>query len=361
LIYFLTIHALQLKFLTKKILIMAILKESWQLLTKPSSINIKEGYNNITKSVIVMEPFARGFGNTLGNALRRVLLSSINGFAVTSVKIEGVLHEYSAIEGVKEDVLDIIMNLKSLAITKNDSAHCVLKLSANKPGPVYAGVIETPAGVEIINKDLLICTLNKGAKIDLQMSVECGKGYVVAESKKSAAVGTIMVDAIFSPVKKVAYKVENARVGQITDFDKLILEIDTNGTITPQDALGVAAKILQDQLQVFINFDVSKADVVPQKEISSEPEFNKNLLKTIDELELSVRSYNCLKNENIIYVGDLVSRSEAEMLKTANFGRKSLNELKENLKDMGLGFGMKLTNWPPKNLDELLKMKNKEF
>jgi DNA-directed RNA polymerase subunit alpha len=254
------------------------------------------------------------------------------------------------------------MNLKSLAITKNDASPTVLKLSANKPGPVYAGSIETPAGVEIFNKDLLICTLNKGAKIDMQMNIECGKGYVVAETNKhDRAVGTIAVDAVFSPVKKVSYKVENARVGQITDFDKLILEIDTNGTITPQDSLGVAAKILQEQLQVFINFDVSKIDVPARKEIDIEPEFNKNLLKTIDELELSVRSYNCLKNENIIYVGDLVSRTEAEMLKTANFGRKSLNELKENLKAMGLGFGMKLTNWPPKNMDDLLKLKNKEF
>jgi DNA-directed RNA polymerase subunit alpha len=342
---------------------MAILKESWHSLIKPSSIVVKEGYDNITKSVIIMEPFARGFGNTLGNALRRVLLSSISGFAITSIKIEGVLHEYSAIEGVKEDVLDIIMNLKSLAITKDDPAPCILKLSSHKPGPVYAGSIETPAGVEIINKDLLICHLNKGAKIDMQMSVECGKGYEVAEQahKGENAVGTIMVDTMFSPVKKVSYKVENARVGQITDYDKLIIEIDTNGTISPQDALGVAAKILQEQLQVFINFDVSKIDFPVHKEVSSEPEFNKNLLKTIDELELSVRSYNCLKNENIIYVGDLVSRSEAEMLKTANFGRKSLNELKENLKAMGLNFGMKLTNWPPKNIEDLLKMKNKEF
>ncbi len=342
---------------------MTILKESWQLLTKPSSIVVKEGYDNVTKSIIILEPFERGFGDTLGNALRRVMLSSIAGFAVTSIKIEGVLHEYSAIDGVKEDVLDIIMNIKSLAITKADSAPCVLKLSTNKVGPVYAGCIETPAGVEIINKDLVVCTLNKGAKIDLQLYVECGKGYVVAESgkKNEHGIGSIALDAVFSPVSRVAYKVENARVGQITDYDKLILEIDTNGTITPQDALGVAAKILQEQLQVFINFDVSKLDTPTHKEINLEPEFNKNLLKTIDELELSVRSYNCLKNENIIYVGDLVSRSEGEMLKTANFGRKSLNELKENLKAMGLGFGMKLTNWPPKNLEELLKLKNKEF
>ena len=342
---------------------MAILKESWHTLTKPTSVILKEGYDNTTKSVIIMEPFARGYGNTLGNALRRVLLSSINGFAVTSVKIEGISHEYGAIEGVKEDVLDIIMNLKSLAIVKNDGSPFTLKLSVNKLGPVYAGAIELPAGVEIFNRDLLICTIEKGAKIDMQMHVECGKGYVVADQDKKSErpIGNIMVDAIFSPVKKVSYRVENARVGQITDYDKLIIEIDTNGTITPQDVLGVAAKILQEQLNVFVNFDVATIDAPVQRVTFDEPEFNKNLLKTIDELELSVRSYNCLKNENIIYVGDLVSRSEAEMLKTANFGRKSLNELKDNLKIMGLGFGMKLINWPPKNIDELLKLKNKEF
>ncbi len=341
---------------------MAILKESWSNLTKPTSVVLKEGYNNINKSIIVMEPFARGFGNTLGNALRRVLLSSINGFAVTSVKIEGALHEYSTISGVKEDVMDIIMNLKALAITKSDSAPCIFKLSTNKSGPVYAGSIEVPAGAEIINKDLLICTLNSGAKIDIQMTVESGSGYVPSEQiKKDNVIGNIAIDAMFSPVKKVAYKVENARVGQITDYDKLILEIDTNGAITPQDALGVASKILQDQLEVFINFDVAKYDAPVVRESSGEPEFNKNLLKTIDELELSVRSYNCLKSENIIYVGDLVCKTEAEMLKTANFGRKSLNELKDNLKNMSLSFGMKLTNWPPKNLEELLKLKNKEF
>jgi len=332
-------------------------------LTKPTSVVLKDGYDNLTRSVITMEPFARGFGNTLGNALRRVLLSSINGFAVTAVKIEGVLHEYGSIEGVKEDVLDVIMNLKSLAVSKDDPSSFVLKLSTNKVGPVYAGSIETPSGVSIANKDLLICTISKGGKIDMQIHVESGKGYVPAEQSKKSdrAVGTIVVDAVFSPVKKVSYKVENARVGQITDFDKLILEVDTNGTISPQDAVGVAAKILQEQLQVFINFDVAKVDAPAPKEVSIDQEFNKNLLKTIDELELSVRSYNCLKNENIIYVGDLVAKTESEMLKTANFGRKSLNELKDNLKAMGLNFGMKIPNWPPKNMDELLKMKNKEF
>jgi len=342
---------------------MAILKENWSTLTKPSSIEFKEGYNNLTKSVLVMEPFARGYGNTLGNAIRRVLLSSLNGFAVTSVKIEGVLHEYSVVDGVKEDVLDIIMNLKGLAINKDNPSPAVIKISSNKPGPIFAGALELPSGLEIINKDHLICTLNKGAKIDMILTVEYGRGYNDVDKTDSvnAPIGTIKINPVFSPVKKVSYKVENARVGQITDYDKLILEIDTNGTVTPREALAISSKILQDQFQSFINFDVAKADVVQEKVAEIEPEFNKNLLKTIDELELSVRSYNCLKNENIIYVGDLVSKTELEMLKTANFGRKSLNELKDNLKSMGFSFGMKLQNWPPKNMDELLKIKNKEF
>lgn len=342
---------------------MTILKESWQTLINPANIDIKEGYNNITRSIIAMEPFARGFGYTLGNALRRVLLSSLTGFAVTSVKIDGVLHEYSSISGVKEDVIDIIMNLKSLAISKDNSEPCSLKLNVDKPGPVFAGSIELPAGVEIVNKDLLICTINEKGSINMSIGIESGRGYSPAEKSKKgdSTIGLINVDAIFSPVRSVSYKVENARVGQVTDFDKLILDIETNGSISPQDAVGVAAKILQEQLQVFINFDVAKYDKPVEKVTSDEPDFNRNLLKTIDELELSVRSYNCLKNENISYVGDLVSRTEGEMLKTANFGRKSLNELKENLSSMGLSFGMKLTNWPPKNIDELLKVKNKEF
>lgn len=342
---------------------MAILKESWQLLSKPASVVVKDGFDSTKSATIIMEPFERGFGNTLGNALRRVMLSSIAGFAVTSVKIDGVLHEYGVIDGVKEDVTSILMNLKSLAINKSDSSPCTLKLSASKPGQVLAGSIEVSNGAEIINKDLVICTLNKGVKIDMQIHVESGKGYVVADQTKKAGagIGLIHLDAVFSPIKRVSYKVENARVGQITDYDKLIMEIDTNGAITPRDALGVAAKIIQDQLEVFVNFDVSALADSKKDSISVEPEFNKNLLKTIDELELSVRSYNCLKNENIVYVGDLVSKTEAEMLKTSNFGRKSLNELKENLKSMGLSFGTKLTNWPPKNIEELAKMKNKDF
>ena len=341
---------------------MAILKESWQLLSTPASIVVKDGLDPRKSATIIMEPFERGFGNTLGNSLRRVLLSSISGFAATSIKIDGVMHEYGVIDGVKEDVTSIIMNIKSLAIDKSDSSPCVLRLSSNKAGHLFAGSIEANNGVEILNKDLIICTLNKDAKIDMQISVDCGKGYVPADQSRKAEVGigSIILDAMFSPIKRVAYKVENARVGQITDYDKLTMEIETNGTITPRDALGVAAKILQEQLRVFVNFDVNKI-VDVKKDLNEEPELNRNLLKTIDELELSVRSYNCLKNENIIYVGDLVIRTEGEMLKTSNFGRKSLNELKENLKSMGLAFGTKLVNWPPKNIEELSKIKNKDF
>tara|TARA_A100001015_G_scaffold294282_1_gene371876 strand:+ start:463 stop:1491 length:1029 start_codon:yes stop_codon:yes gene_type:complete len=341
---------------------MTVLKENWHNLTKPSSVITKEGDDDIRKSTFVLESFDRGFGNTLGNALRRVLLSSLTGFAVTSVKIENALHEYGAIEGVKEDVIDIVMNIKQLAIIKENAQGCTLKLTSDKAGPVYAGSIQLPAGVEIANKDLLICTLAEGGKIDMQLNVEPGKGYVSADQQKNdGSVGVIAVDALFSPVKNVAYKVENSRVGQITDYDKLVIEIETNGSVTPRDALGIAAKILQDQLEVFVNFDVAKIDAPVQVEQDDEPRFNKNLLKTIDELELSVRSYNCLKNEDIIYVGDLVTKSESDMLKTANFGRKSLNELKDNLKNMGLNFGMKLPDWPPSNLDDLIKIKNKEL
>lgn len=342
---------------------MAILKENWTTLIKPSSVVLKDGYNNLTKSVIIIEPFARGFGNTIGNALRRIMLSSLCGFAITSIKIDGIFHEYSPINGLREDVMDIIMNLKSLAILKNDSSQSTLKLSTNKYGPIYAGNIDVPSGVEIINKDLLICNLNKGSKIDIQMVVECGRGYGIADQSRKIdrGMGVILIDPVFSPVKKVSYKVENARVGQVTDYDRLIFEIETNGTISPQDAISAASKILQDQLQPFLGFDSENIESSIQKEAKPEQEFNKNLLKTIDELELSVRSYNCLKNENITYVGDLVVRTEAEMLKTANFGRKSLNELKDNLKSMNLNFGMKLVNWPPKNIDELIKIKNKEF
>jgi DNA-directed RNA polymerase subunit alpha len=343
---------------------MAILKESWHLLTKPSSLVLKEGFNDFNRSVIILEPFERGFGSTVGNSIRRVLLSSIVGFAVTSIKVNGVLHEFSVIEGVKEDVVDIIMNIKNLAISKDTSDSCTIRLTSSTPGPVYAASIDIPSGMEIINKDLVICTLNEGSSIDIHMIVESGRGYCSADEMLDAEerdVGSIKLDAMFSPVKRVAYKIEKSRVGQVTDFDRLIMEIDTNGTITPSDALGTAAKIMQEQLSSLISFDINSVDSSSRRDFDIDIDFNVNLLKTIEELELSVRSYNCLKNENIIYVGDLVIRTESDMLKTANFGRKSLNELKDNLRSMGLSFGMKLVNWPPKNLEDLLKIKNKEF
>jgi DNA-directed RNA polymerase subunit alpha len=337
---------------------MTILKENWKELIKPSSLSIKS-IEDRKNSIITVEPLERGFGLTLGNALRRVLLSSIRGFAVTSVKIDGVLHEYSAISGVREDVVDIIMNIKNLIIKKDISSPCTLKLSSKEEGVVYASSIQTENGVEILNGDLPICTIEKGGSINMEMTVENGAGYSPSElnKKANAPVGTIFVDSIFSPVLRVSYEVKNARINQRTDYDKLVLSVETNGTTTPEEAIGLAAKIIQDQLESFIKFEMP-VDVT-EEEVGGE-ELDPNLFKTIDELELSVRSYNCLKNENIKYVGDLVSKTEGEMLKTSNFGRKSLNELKDNLKAMNLSFGMKLTNWPPKNVEEIANKLRKE-
>lgn len=339
---------------------MTILKENWKELIKPASVSMKtieEGKN----AIITVEPLERGFGLTLGNALRRVLLSSIRGFAVTSIRIDGVLHEYSAIEGVREDVVDIIMNVKNLVIKKDTASGCTLRLSSKSEGVVYAHSIQTENGVRILNGDLPICTVEKGGSINLEMTVENGAGYRPSEQNKKSgvAVGTIFIDSIFSPILRVSYEVKNARINQKTDYDKLVLNVETNEAITPEEAVGLAAKILQDQLDTFIKFDVP-SDVEETEKVKDELE--PNLFKTIDELELSVRSYNCLKNENIKYVGDLVSKSEAEMLKTSNFGRKSLNELKDNLKAMNLNFGMKLSVWPPKNVEEIAnKLKKESF
>lgn len=341
---------------------MTIIRDSWEKLNKPNNVVVEDQIDPNKKADIILEPFEKGFGHTLCNTLRRVMLSYVSGFAVTSIKIDDVLHEYASIEGVKEDVVDIIMNIKSLIISKQDPTACVLKLSANKEGAVLASEIETPAGVEILNKDLVICNLNKGASINMQMNVEFGSGYVAAgsKSKQDLPVGTILIDTIFSPIKKFNYKVEDSRIGDVINYDKVTISVETDGTIQPADAIGVASKIIQDQMEIFINFEV---EPLPKSDSESEgeEEFNKNLIKSIEELELSVRSYNCLKNEKIIYVGDLVSKSESDMLKTSNFGRKSLNELKDNLKEMGLNFGMKLDNWPPANLEELSKQKSKEF
>ena len=286
-------------------------------------------------------------------ALRRILLSSLQGAAVTSVKIEGVLHEFSSVPGVREDVTDIILNIKELRLRAGSSEKKRITLTATGPGEVKASQIDS-GDIEIINKDHVICTLDKGAKLQMEMTVEVGKGYVRGQKATDAAIGLIPVDALFSPVVKVSYKVDNARVGQITDYDKLSMTIETDGSITGEDAVALAARILQDQLRLFINFEESKVE----KKEESKPElpFSPYLLKKVYDLdELSVRATNCLKNDNIVYVGDLVQKTEAEMLKTPNFGRKSLNEIKEKLAKIGLRFGMEVQDWPPENIEELAR------
>ena len=313
-------------------------------------------------ATLVIEPLERGFGMTLGNALRRVLLSSLQGAAVTSIQIEGVLHEFSSVPGVREDVTDIILNIKTLALRMNSEGPRKIRLRAEGPGEVLASQIEVTGDIEIMNPDLVICHLDRGAHLNMEMTIDTGKGYIPASMlrKEDTPIGLIPVDALFSPVRKVAYKIENSRVGQVTDYDKLSLSLETDGSITPEDAVAVAARILQDQLQLFINFEEPKA-AVPQEQSVGDLPFNRNLLRKVDELELSVRSANCLKNDNIVYIGDLVQKSEGEMLRTPNFGRKSLNEIKEVLSQMGLSLGMQIPNWPPENIEDLAKKLEEPF
>lgn len=330
------------------------ISKNWNELIKPSKLTVGNNKNSDTYAEIIAEPLESSFGLTLGNVLRRVLLSSLQGAAVTSIKIDGVVHEFSSISGVKEDITDIILNIKSIIIKMHVSDKKRITLNVVGPCVVTAGMIETGHDVEIINKDLVICTLDKGAKLNIEMTCETGKGYIPASQNRAsdAPIGLIPVDALFSPVKKVSYKVENSRVGQVTDYDKLTLAVETNGTITPEMAVALAARIIQDQLQLFISFqEVEEEKGVVLEELP----FDRNLLRKVDELELSVRSQNCLKNDNIVYIGDLVCKTEAEMLKTPNFGRKSLNEIKEVLASMGVRFGMEIPNWPPENIEELAK------
>jgi len=332
-----------------------LLQRNWQTLIKPKQLSVEPGDDPKRVATVVAEPLERGFGLTLGNALRRVLLSSLQGTAVTSMQIEGVLHEFSSLPGVLEDVTDIVLNVKSIELRMYGEDPKRMRLRANGPGEVRAGAIDTGHDVEIMNPDLVICTLDSAAKIAMELTVENGKGYVPATQNRpeDAPIGLIPVDALFSPVRKVSYRVENTRVGQVTDYDRLALRVETNGSVTPEDAVALAARILQDQLQLFINFEEPRH---PSEESRpSELPFNKNLLRKVDELELSVRSANCLKNDNIVYIGDLVQKSEAEMLRTPNFGRKSLNEIKEVLAQMGLHLGMEIPNWPPENIEELAK------
>jgi len=356
---------------------MAVNAKNWQELKKPNALERKPGTDVRRKASFVAEPLERGFGMTLGNSLRRVLLSSLQGAAVTSIKIEGVLHEFSSLAGVREDVTDIILNVKQIALKMEGEGPKRLQLSATGPGEVTAGQIATTGDIEITNPDLVICHLDDGATLNMELTADVGKGYVPAAGNRpvDAAIGLIPVDALYSPVRQVAYKVENTRVGQELDYDKLTLTIETDGTVTPEDALGYSARILQDQLQLFVHFDESQVRAVPSAGMVGTPgvpgaaeaatadtnQLNRYLLKKVDELELSVRSANCLKNDNIIYIGDLVQKTEAEMLRTPNFGRKSLNEIKEVLASMGLRLGMDIPGWPPENIEEMAKKLEQEL
>ncbi len=343
--------------------------KNWQELKKPNALEIKSGGTR-TKKVFVAEPLERGFGLTLGNALRRVLLSSLQGAAVTAVKIDGALHEFSSLPGVREDVTDIVLNVKQVVVKMQGDTAKRLSLSASGPGEVTAGQIAATGDIEISNPELVICTLDEAATFNMELTVQPGKGYVPAAQNRpaDAPIGLIPVDALYSPVRQVAYKVENTRVGQELDYDRLILTVDTDGSVSPDDAVGYAARILQDQLQLFVNFEEPAARPaapnLPSSMAIDEPtdiSMNRNLLKKVDELELSVRSANCLKNDNIIYIGDLVQKSEPEMLRTPNFGRKSLNEIKEVLSAMGLRLGMDIPGWPPENIEDLAKKLEQEF
>ncbi|USI71869.1 DNA-directed RNA polymerase subunit alpha [Sphingomonas morindae] len=355
---------------------MAVNAKNWQELKKPNGLEKKAGGDTKRRATFVAEPLERGFGLTLGNALRRVLLSSLQGAAVTSIKIENVLHEFSSLAGVREDVTDIVLNVKQIALRMQGEGTKRLQLTATGPAEVTAGMIATTGDIEVMNPDLVICHLDNGATLNMELTAAAGKGYVAAAMNRpaDAPIGLIPVDALYSPVRQVAYKVENTRVGQELDYDKLTLTVETDGTVTPEDALAYAARILQDQLQLFVHFDegMPLSAGVPQMAgiaapaPGAEPEadanqLNRYLLKKVDELELSVRSANCLKNDNIIYIGDLVQKTEAEMLRTPNFGRKSLNEIKEVLSSMGLRLGMDIPGWPPENIEEMAKKLEQEY
>ena len=328
--------------------------QNWKQLIKPNKLNIKSNEDK-SSTVVIAEPLEKGYALTIGNSLRRILLSSIQGSAITSIQIDGVLHEFSSIQGVREDVTDIVLNVKALSIKVMSEGAKKLILDAKGPGEIKAKDIQPNADVKILNPDLVICHLDNNTKFHMELTANTGKGYRPADKNKDedAPLGLIAIDSLFSPVKKVSFSVENAREGKLLDYDRLIMNVETDGSISAEDAVAYAARIFQDQLSLFINFDDPKeVEVKPQV---IEPAFNKNLLRKVDELELSVRSRNCSKNDNIIYIGDLVQKTEPEMLRTPNFGRKSLNEIKEVLNSMSLYLGMEIPNWPPENISELSK------
>lgn len=323
-------------------------------LLKPRMVGVQKVSDTCAK--VTLEPLERGFGHTLGNALRRILLSSMVGSAITEASIDGVLHEYTAVEGVQEDVIEILLNLKGVAIRMNNRQEATLNLSKKGPGPVTAGDIALDHDVEIMNPDHVLAHLTKSGELNMTLKVEQGRGYEPANlrmesDEESRAIGSLLIDASYSPINRVAYSVERARVEQRTDLDKLVLEIETNGTIEADEAIRKAATILQDQLSSFVDLEGREQAV----EESAEPEIDPILLRPVDDLELTVRSANCLKAENIYYIGDLIQRTEVELLKTPNLGKKSLTEIKDVLASRGLSLGMRLENWPPasiKNADD---------
>lgn len=331
------------------------IQRNWQELIKPTKLDIVSDSGNARIASVIAEPLERGYGLTLGNALRRVLLSSLQGAAVTAIQIDGILHEFSSLPGVREDITDLVLNVKEIAVKMQSEGPKRLTLTKQGPGAVTAGDIKTTGDIEVLNPELVICHLDDGAEINMEFTVNTGKGYVPADRNRpdDAPIGYIPIDALFSPVRRVSYKVDATRAGESLDKDKLTLTVETNGGISPEDAVAFAARILQDQLSVFVNFE----EPTKEKTQDAVPElaFNPALLKKVDELELSVRSANCLKNDNIVYIGDLIQKTEAEMLRTPNFGRKSLNEIKEVLAQMGLHLGMDVPNWPPENIDDLAK------
>jgi DNA-directed RNA polymerase subunit alpha len=326
----------------------AVFAKNWRDLIKPKTLEIEKETLGQTYGKFSCEPLERGFGTTLGNSLRRVLLSSLQGAAITAVKIDGALHEFQTLPDVVEDVTDIVLNLKEVLLKMEDTKPKVIRLDKEGEGKVTAGDISVVDGVKVLNPEQPIATLARGGKLHMELLVQMGRGYVPADRNKTAtmSVGTIPIDALFAPVKKVNYIVTHARVGQQTDYDKLTIEVWTDGSVTPEDAVAFAAKIMKDQLSIFINFEETEEPI--EETVSEEAaKMNENLDKSVDELELSVRSANCLQNANIRYIGELVQKTEAEMLKTKNFGRKSLKEIKEILAEMGLSLGMKLDGWVP--------------
>lgn len=333
-------------------------QKNWHTLTKPRKKVLNADGRTAS---IVIAPLERGFGLTLGNALRRILLSSLQGAAVSAIRIEGVLHEFSSIPGVREDVTDLVLALKTLALRAHGEGEKKVRLTAEGPCVVTAGMIQSGPDIEVINRDAVLCHLDSGAHLKMELIVVTGKGYVPAAQGRAddAPIGTIPIDAIFSPVRQVTYRVDNTRVEQNTDYDRLSMMVETNGVLTPEDAVALAARILQDQLEVFVNFEEPRLDDSEDKIPGLG--FNRQLLRKVEELELSVRSANCLKSDNILYIGDLVRKTEAEMLRTPNFGRKSLIEIKEVLAQVGLSLGMDVPQWPPENIEDLARKMEEPF